>query len=222
MFGIWRKSVWLLVSGIILGCVQAEPLEEWRAQQGRRIALPDLIKLISGHEVYDWDEAQAPTFRKVGETVLAEVAENPIRAKRINEVGNAVELYVIAALEKSGLEAGRPTPPSGRKKTAGYPDLYAIVEEDYFYLEIKTYSSKTVNSSQRTFYISPSEDFKVAKDGYHLLLAFSTEEVEQGVYLLTGFKLLDLYGLECRLKLEFNASNKNLYDPESGLIVVEE
>jgi hypothetical protein len=93
---------------------------------------------------------------------------------------------------------------------------------DYFYLEIKTYSPKTENSSQRTFYISPSEDFKVSRDGYHLLLAFSTEEIEEGVYSLSGFKLLDLFSLECQLKLEFNASNKDLYNSDAGLIVVEE
>ena len=53
---------------------------------------------------------------KVGESVVAEVKRNPIRTERINEVGNAVELYVLAELEKAALTSGRPTPPSGRKK----------------------------------------------------------------------------------------------------------
>ena len=79
-----------------------------------------------------------------------------------------------------------------------------------------------MKSSQRTFYVSPSQDFKVTRDAYHLLLAFSTEEVEEGLYSLTGFKLLDLYGIECNLKLEFNASNKDLYSEESGLVIEEE
>ena len=202
--------------------LRAETLEEWGTQQGRSIALPKLISLISGNEVYDWEEELAPVFKQVAESVLAEVKAKPIRAERINEVGNAVELYVLDALKTAGLDSGRPTPPSGRKKTAGYPDLYAAHGDDYYYIEIKTYSPKTINSSQRSFYISPSEDFKVSKDGYHLLLAFSTEEIEEGVYSLTGFKLLDLYELVCNLKLEFNASNKDLYSSESGLIVVEE
>jgi hypothetical protein len=214
-----RGSILLL--GFSPSIVLSETIEEWGARQGREIALPQLISMITGHEVYDWDEASAPLFKKVAEAVVAEVAKNPIRADRINEVGNVVELYVLAALEEAGLKSGRPTPPSGRKKTAGYPDLYATSGGDHFYIEIKTYSAKTGKSSQRTFYISPSDDFKVTQDGYHLLFAFSTRELEDGVYSLSGFKLLDLFNLECHLKLEFNASNKDLYDEASGLVVEE-
>lgn len=210
-----------LLGLMVIGYPRAETLEDWGTLQESKIGLPDLISLITGHEVYDWDEDLAPTLMGIGESVVAEVRRNPIQTERINEVGNAVELYVLAELEKAGLASGRPTPPSGRKKTAGYPDIYAQSGDDYYYIEIKTYSPKTVKSSQRTFYISPSQDFKVTHDAYHLLLAFSTEEVEDGLYSLTGFKLLDLYGLECNLKLEFNASNKNLYSKESGLVIEE-
>lgn len=200
----------------------AESLEDWGAQQGKRIALPKLIQLITGNQVYDWDEKNGEVFEGAARGVLEKIVQSPIHADRINEVGNAVELLVLDALAEAGMNTGRPTPPSGRKKTAGYPDLFASKGDDYYYLEIKTYSPKTLRSSQRTFYISPSEDFKVTRDAYHLLLAFSTEEISTGVYSLTGFKLLDLYGLECQLKLEFNASNRDLYDPSSGLIVREE
>ena len=216
-----RNLLLCLLSLSALGCARAETLEDWTSQQDRTIGLPVLIDLITGHEVYDWGEDLAPVFTQVAESVLDEVSRNPIKAGRINEVGNAVELYVLDALEKAGLQSGRPTPPSGRKKTVGYPDLYAQKNDDYFYIEIKTYSPKTEKSSLRTFYISPSQDFKVTRDAYHLLLAFSTDEVDPGVYSLTGFKLLDLYGLECNLKLEFNASNKDLYSEESGLVVEE-
>jgi hypothetical protein len=222
MIGKWRIGVLSFAGVWLAGYLNADPLDDWGAQHGRRIALPQLIELLSGHEVYDWKEELAPLFKQVAKEVVAKVGEDPIQAERINEVGNAVELYVLAALKKAGFESGRPTPPSGRRKTAGYPDLFAVKGSDYFYLEIKTYSPKTENSSQRTFYISPSEDFKVSRDGYHLLLAFSTEEIEEGVYSLSGFKLLDLFSLECQLKLEFNASNKDLYNSDAGLIVVEE
>jgi len=221
MIGKWPTLMMLTITCCTYHLV-AEPLEEWPTQQGRLIALPELINLISGHQIHDWDEAEVAIFERVAHVVLSIVKANPIRAKRINEVGNEVELYVMTALQEAGLKTGRPIPPSGRKKSAGYPDLFTIKGDELFYLEIKTYSPSTENSSQRTFYISPSEDFKVSQDGYHLLLAFSTDEIEESVYSLTGFKLLDLYNLECRLKMEFNASNKDLYDSESGLIVVEE
>ena len=163
----------------------------------------------------------ASLFGEVANSVVAEVSDNPIHAERINEVGNVVELLVLSALENRGLSAGRTAPPSGRKKTADYPDLFAAHGEHFFYLEIKTFSPQTIRSSRRTFYISTSEEFKVSKDAFHLLLAFATEEVAEGVYSLAGFKLLDLYNLECHLKLEFNASNRDLYSPESELIVLE-
>lgn len=218
----------LLKTGLVFAVLTAtaklyaESLEDWGVHQGKRIELPKLIQLITGNQVFDWDEASGQVFEEAARAVLNEIAEKPIHAKRINEVGNAVELLVLDALKKGGMNTGRPTPPSGRKKTAGYPDLFASEGDDYYYIEIKTYSPKTLRSSQRTFYISPSEDFKVTRDAYHLLLAFATEEISTGVYSLTGFKLLDLYGLECQLKLEFNASNRDLYDPSSGLIVREE
>lgn len=215
-----RMWVFFFLS-ISFNCAAQVP-DDWAAQQGRRMPLQDLIPLLCGYELKDWDERQAAIFERVAQTVCSQVRSRPIRAERINEVGNAVELLVLHALAADGLNAGRPVPLSGRKKTAGYPDLYVEQGNEFFYLEIKTYSPKTLKSSQRTFYISPSDDFKVSRDAYHLLLAFSTEEIRDGVYSLTGFKLLDLYGLECRLKLEFNASNKDLYDPRSGLIVVEE
>lgn len=216
-----RKAVFgLLLIGMTV-CVAAESLKDWGTQQGRKVALPELIKIICGHEVYDWDEALAPTLKQVAETVVERVKRQPIHTDRINEVGNAVELYVLDALASAGMTSGRPSPLSGRKKTAGYPDLFAKKGDDYFYIEIKTYSPRTENSSQRTFYISPSNDFKVTRDAYHLALAFSTEEISDGVYSLTGFKLLDLYGLKCQLKMEFNASNRDLYSRDRGLIVEE-
>ena len=113
-----------LLGLMVIGYPRAETLEDWGTLQESKIGLPDLISLITGHEVYDWDEDLAPTLMGIGESVVAEVRRNPIQTERINEVGNAVELYVLAELEKAGLASGRPTPPSGRKKTAGYPGMH--------------------------------------------------------------------------------------------------
>ncbi len=200
----------------------AKPLDEWMDLQGEYTSLPDLIRIISGNEVLDWDGQSLNELRGVARSVLAHAKAAPIQANRINEAGNAVEVLVLEALATHGFETGRPRPPSGRRKTAGYPDIFASSADAYFFIEIKTYSPKTQDSSQRTFYISPSDDFKVARDGYHLLLAFSTIEIGDELYGLTGFKLLDLYGLECRLKMEFNASNRDLYRESAGLIIAED
>lgn len=209
----------LLMSLIPLPGRAGESLENWSELQGSRIALPNLIQLISGKIVYDWDGESVDEIKAAAQNVITSVQANFIEANRINEVGNRVEDLVMEALIEQGFTAGRPRTESGRKKSAGYPDLFASDDEHLYYIEIKTYSSRTINSTQRTFYISPSEDFKVAQDGFHLLLAFSTEEIEDGVYSLTGYKLLDLYSLECKLKLEFNASNRDLYGKDADLEV---
>ncbi len=198
-----------------------EVLDNWGELQGSKITLPTLIQLISEKEVFNWGGESSEEIRAAAQSVVDLVSAAPIAADRINEVGNTVEDLVMAELLKQGFESGRPRTESGRNKSAGYPDLYASNEAGFYYIEIKTYSSNTINSTLRTFYISPSEDFKVSRNGFHLLLAFSTEEIEKGVYSLTGYKLLDLYTLECKLKLEFNASNRDLYGDDAGLDVLD-
>jgi hypothetical protein len=56
-----RNLLLCLLSLMVIGCARAETLEDWSSLQGRTIGLPDLISIITGHEVYDWDEDLAPT-----------------------------------------------------------------------------------------------------------------------------------------------------------------
>jgi len=53
--------------------------------------------MISGFEVYDWDESEAPLFQAVAKRVLDHVGKEPIQVNRINEVGNPLELLVLNA-----------------------------------------------------------------------------------------------------------------------------
>jgi hypothetical protein len=56
-----RNLLLCLLSLMVIGCARAETLEDWSSLQGHTIGLPDLISIITGHEVYDWDEDLAPT-----------------------------------------------------------------------------------------------------------------------------------------------------------------
>lgn len=146
-----------------------------------------------------------------------EVARIPIIRPRPNEVGNDIEPHVIKAARQVGLRAERPKTKSGKLKTTGYPDILIYDTADRpTYLECKVYGQGTDKSSMRSFYVSPSDDFKVTVDARHVLIAFGVEGTQiQGSrnssYVTKSFKIVDLSGLKCDVKYEFNSDNKRLY-----------
>jgi hypothetical protein len=87
------------------------------------------------------------------------------------------------------------------------------------YLELKTYSADTANTTQRSFYFSPSENPKVTHDALHLLLAYELEQSTNGnrpTFRPVRWKLITLQDLEVDLKFEFNQSNRGLYGKEAS------
>ena len=75
----------------------------------------------------------------------------------------------------------------------------------------------------RSFYLSPSEAFKVSLDAKHLLLAFGMEAravrgSRDSRYTPRSFKLVDLHDLLCDVKYEFNSDNRRLYVPDLLLL----
>ena len=150
-------------------------------------------------------------------TCAAELKAEPIVRPRPNEVGNDVETYVMRALIASRLPAARPTSSAGRGQSTGYPDImFKDAAGRDFYLECKIFSHGTAATTMRSFYLSPSETFKVARDARHLLLAFGMEaEAVSGSrnsrYSPRSYKLVDLHSLLCDVKYEFNSDNRRLY-----------
>ena len=84
------------------------------------------------------------------------------------------------------------------------------------FFEVKTYNKKNANTTQRSFYFSPSSDPKVHSDGYHLAAVFEMKRSGNN-YWPSAFKIVDLYGLECDLKSEFNPDNRRLYESDRAL-----
>jgi len=76
---------------------------------------------------------------------------------------------------------------------------------------VKSYANETNSKSTlRSFYLSPSDDFKVNKDALHLLIAFEAVK-EKDSYFVSGWKIVTVDKLLVDVKYEFNSDNKRLY-----------
>lgn len=143
-------------------------------------------------------------------TACATVRAKPIERPRPNEVGNDMEPFVIAALKAQGLDAAAPKTKGGLGKSTGYPDLKITRAGPPLFVEVKTFATGTSHGTMRSFYLSPADDPKVHEEGMHLLVGFEMERTGN-FYAPVAFELVDLFGLECDMKSEFNSDNRRLY-----------
>ncbi|MBE0544242.1 MAG: hypothetical protein IH623_23120 [Verrucomicrobia bacterium] len=190
----------------------------------KKIPFKEVILATTGQRILDFDTnnpAHATLHARL--TTAASAATTAARAaglfaSRANEAGNALESFIKAALTEAGLDARTPLTTAGNARSTGYPDLEIHVPVPC-YLELKTYSATTANTTQRSFYYSPSESPKVTHDALHLLLAYElerTERVGRTAFIPVRWKLITLQDLEVDLKFEFNQSNRGLYGREAG------
>ena len=187
-----------------------------------------VVYSVTGHRIIPVrpkaprDAALLPKLSKALANAAARAQTKGIRARRVNEVGNYMETFVRRSINAVGLKAGIPITSDGRHQSTGYPDV-CVEEPDgrTSYLEIKTYNRANINTTQRSFYFSPpSRGSKVTRDARHLLAAFEIvkERKPMGdVYRPVHWKLLTLEGLKVKLKYEFNASNRDLYQSDLTL-----
>ena len=191
-----------------------------------------IIKALTGHEVLPFDLSNPETrsllaaLQEAAEVATKTAHHQGIFAGRPNEAGNAVEPFVLNALQSAGLDAQKPKNKRGRVQTTGYPDLQIEFGKSRMcYLECKTYSSKSRDSSNRSFFLSPSENPKVNASAHHLIIAFELERAphrDRGptlTFVPIRWHIYTLENLRVDLKYEFNASNKRLYD--AGALLAE-
>ena len=220
-------SVLLLTSIVAAACATNFPSTAALAEltkPARKIPFREVILATTQHRVLDFDTnnaAHVALFKKISaaaSTAGAKARAEGLFSTRANEAGNHMENFVRAALKEAGLSARVPVTTTGEAQTVGYPDV-EILGEPACYLELKTYSAATANTTQRSFYYSPSEHPKVTHDALHLLLAYELEKVERDgktAFLPVHWKLITLQDLEVDLKFEFNQSNRGLYGKEAG------
>lgn len=138
-----------------------------------------------------------------------EARETGIFTTRPNEAGIQIEPFVASALRQQGIRSVKPVSKKGRTKTAGYPDIEATYKNFAMYIDCKTFAGGPTESSLRTFYLSPSDDPKVTKDAYHLLIAYEMERASRGgrgAFVPVSWCIYSLHELRVQVKHEFNAS----------------
>ena len=200
-------------------------------QPMRGLPFPVVIKALTERAVLAIDadskcDAKLVALVKQAAVLVGkQVRKVPIRRNCPNEVGNDIEPYVIDALLSVGLRAERPRSAAGRGQQTGYPDVLIFDAHNRpTYLECKIFGEGAAMTTLRSFYLSPSANPKVCLDARHLLLAFGVDRKpivgsRDSLFRATSFKLIDLFGLKCDIKYEFNADNARLYD--SAMVVAE-
>lgn len=196
------------------------------AKVSRRIPFKTVVHATTGHRVLNFD-TNNPTHVALRKKILHAAALAGQRARkeglvatRANEAGNHIESFVRTALREAELDARVPINAMGRAQNAGYPDI-EVTGPAPCYIELKTYSSTTANTTQRSFYYSPSESPKVTRDAVHFLLAYELQrETREGrtCFVPVHWRLLTLENLEVDLKFEFNQSNRGLYSHTNAVI----
>lgn len=183
------------------------------------------IKVLSGFDVLGFDKSSGKDIellellKKAANTAGKRAYETGIFTTRPNEAGNRIEPFVKKALSEVGLKADTPLARSGARKATGYPDIEILDRYGRtIYLECKTYNIKNIDTTQRAFYFSPSENFKVTKDALHLMLSFQLEKESRGgqtAFVPVHWRLYSLESLTVDMKHEFNQNNRKMYGSES-------
>jgi len=191
----------------------------------RDIPLNLVIESLSGHKIIPFDFANSADaelledLKKIAQIAGHKVNRKPIIRSRPNEVGNDIEEYVKLAFKKMGCAADTPSCKSGGKKSMGYPDLCFIDKKTRMnYLECKTYNADNVETSQRSFYLSPSADSKITRDAHHFVLSFEVyvdgRKKNKYVFKCRRWRIIDVEKLPVDVKYEFNSDNERLYSKE--------
>jgi hypothetical protein len=144
-------------------------------------------------------------------------ARSPLaRVSRINETSRFFEDQLKDVLNTTpGFQCMIPPTKEGKEQRSGYPDLRLVHLESgrVTYLDPKVYAADSEDSSFRTFYFEPSEGTgKIHDDAHHLVLGIA-HDGKGKPWHFTGWKVVDVSGLKLQLKAEFNASNRDLYQP---------
>lgn len=180
------------------------------------VNFPDLVKATSGYEIYPLNlgnDAEKQVFDKIKNAASnfirhAERTHARYQGNRANDVGKRIEEVFVEELKKTDL-----TPKL--LGSSGYPDvrIETTTGEIYFF-ESKAVSSD-MTSTFRSFYYSNGK--KIDANGHHLLIAWRIFEESPKYWRVDSWKLIDLFHLKLSTKLEFNTSNKELYQSDLTL-----
>ena len=189
----------------------------------KKIPFQVVIRGLYGTVVKKFDkkaEDNQETLKRITEAMrkaCKAVPANPIKRTRPNEAGNDMKEFVLKALCEERLEAIPPRTKSGKVRFTGYPDIKIESTNVPIYLQVKTFADASYKTALRSFYLSPADDPKVTDDAHHLLVGFKMIR-DGNLYFPATFEIVDLFGLGCDLKPEFNSNNNRLYENDRNLV----
>jgi hypothetical protein len=149
---------------------------------------------------------------------------NGIESRRANEVGNYIEAFVKQSMREHDLNPDTPAGKSGKKKSTGYPDIVFFYKKKPYYLECKTYNLRNIETTQRSFYFSPSSDFKVVYHTHHFIISYEMfvagRKGAKNIYKCKHYKILSIDSLSLDVKYEFNSDNRRMYSGRAGTTIL--
>ena len=202
--------------------LKLENVIEQMLQPLKNIPLSLVVSVISKYKVIPFnpnntkDKKVLNMEKQVADIGGKEFNKKHITSNRVNEIGNHIEKFVKDALNKCNYKADVPMTKNGKKKATGYPDIQFKDEFNRInYLECKTYNINNIGTTQRSFYLSPSENFKITCNAHHFVLSYEIfvfkNKNGRNIYKCKSWKILSIENLEVDVKYEFNSDNKRLY-----------
>lgn len=241
-----RVASLFLILSVLAGCAPKEveespvalesPIESfvgWLLEeegQFQSVAFSDVVRAVSNCEMIAVDQSHTVDAEMLQvvqmslDAVFAVLAASDHaihEVGRVNEISRYVEDALIAQLDTmEGYQCGIPMNASGELQRSGYPDIRLLHKASgrIFYLDPKIYKRGSENSSFRTFYFEPKKKTnKIVDDASHLIVGISHSGKQNGMWQLDSWKLVDLIDFKVRLKAEFQASNRELYQENQVL-----
>lgn len=216
-----------------VGNSDIEPFVEWLLDDPERlesIPFSEVVRAVSDKRVLPVDSMESVDAALLAaiELALADCLEKLNTAEhsihtigRVNEVSRPIEDFLQQALDAvDGLECRVPITAEGEAQRSGYPDLRLLHVESgrVFYIDPKVYKSGSERSGFRTFYFEPKlETNKILDDASHVIVGIAHGGKVDGRWQFQSWRIVDLAGFRVRLKAEFQASNKDLYQ-EAAII----
>lgn len=185
-----------------------------------RLPLPVVMEAMTGCEIFPMtkrvrDRELLQALAQACVAITADSADAPYQANRPNEVSTQVETRLQTALESRDVVVEVPRSRGG----GGYPDRLLRYKGKPTYLEVKVSREENINQgSARNFFYQPTENPKVIHSARHLLAGFAIRERSEKSWILTGWKIVDLFYLRVKLKPEYNADNLEIYRDEAILL----
>ena len=177
----------------------------------KKFPFKEVIKNIEKREVLKFKNDKLLALLKSACSNTITPVNNIEFSGRPNEFGNIVANLFAVECKGVGLDYQKPKDTQGKGKESCYPDGLVVFENAYFYTELKTCEEKQQNQTLRTFFYSPSHNSKIIYDACHLLICFLTSKNGNALMLNGEFHIVDMSDKEVKLKLEYNANNKELY-----------